>query len=282
LKNDGTVVGWGWNDYGQVTIPTGLSGVTAIAAGGLHSLALKNDGTVVGWGWNDYGQVTIPTGLSGVTAIAGGGYHSLALKGDGTVVGWGLNGNGQTTIPTGLSGVTAIAAGNAHSLALVPPPATPTPTVTHTPTVTRTMTRTPGPTGTPTPTVNPQTSGTLNGSVLLQGVGPTPSAAWQVPLVVTFSDVISGNLILTSYPATDSTGRFSVFGILPGTYDVTVRQSGALARKATGVAFNPGAVTAKDFGTLIAGDVDSNGLVDIVDFSLLRASFGQSGPLPAP
>src|SRR5450759_3264757 len=33
-----------------------------------------------------YGQTTIPAGLSGVTAIAGGGNHSLALKSDGTVV----------------------------------------------------------------------------------------------------------------------------------------------------------------------------------------------------
>src|SRR4029434_6762340 len=36
----GAVVGWGNNDYGQVTIPAGLSDVTAIAAGWVHSLAL--------------------------------------------------------------------------------------------------------------------------------------------------------------------------------------------------------------------------------------------------
>jgi hypothetical protein len=108
LKSDGTVVGWG-----SSTAPAGLSGVTAIAAAYNYSLALKSDGTVVGWG-----SSTAPAGLSGVTAIAAGYYHSLALKSDGTVVGWGDNGNGQTTIPAGLSGVTAIAAGNSHSLAL--------------------------------------------------------------------------------------------------------------------------------------------------------------------
>ncbi len=41
--------------------------MTAIAAGGLHGLALKSDGTVVGWGAE--GVATIPAGLSGVTAI---------------------------------------------------------------------------------------------------------------------------------------------------------------------------------------------------------------------
>lgn len=48
LKDDGTVIGWGYGapgagayqNYGQATIPTGLSNVVLIAAGGLHSLAL--------------------------------------------------------------------------------------------------------------------------------------------------------------------------------------------------------------------------------------------------
>ena len=76
----GTVIGWGYNLDGEVNIPADLSGVTAIAAGDLHSLALKSDGTVVGWGDNSYGQLNIPADLSGVTAIAAGDFHSLALK----------------------------------------------------------------------------------------------------------------------------------------------------------------------------------------------------------
>ena len=115
LKNDGTVVAWGYNFSGQTTVPAGLTGVTAIAAGVFHSLALKNDGTVVAWGYN-FGPV--PAGLTGVTAISAGFYHSLALKNDGTVVAWGQNGEGQATVPTGLTGVKAISAGGYHSLAL--------------------------------------------------------------------------------------------------------------------------------------------------------------------
>ena len=72
LVAPGSVVAWGRNDWGQATVPAGLSDVTAIAAGYDHSLALKSDGTVVAWGRNDYGQSNVPAGLSGVTAIAAG------------------------------------------------------------------------------------------------------------------------------------------------------------------------------------------------------------------
>jgi hypothetical protein len=118
LQNGGTVVGWGDNSYGQTTVPTGLTNVAAVAADYYNSLALKNDGTVVGWGENVYGQTTIPTGLTNVAAIAAGRFHSLALKNDGTLVGWGSNSVGQATIPAGLTNVAAIAAGYHHSLAL--------------------------------------------------------------------------------------------------------------------------------------------------------------------
>ena len=95
-----------------------LSGVTAVAAGGWHNLALKSDGTVVGWGDNGAGQATPPAGLTDVVAIAAGFSYSLALKSDRTVVGWGDNFYGEATPPAGLTDVIAIAAGFLHSLAL--------------------------------------------------------------------------------------------------------------------------------------------------------------------
>ena len=112
------VIAWGDNRNGQTTIPAGLTGTQAIAAGGSHTVALKADGTVVAWGANQNGQTTIPAGLSGVKAIAAGQAHTVALKADGTVVAWGANWSGQGTIPAGLPGVQAIAAGETHTVAL--------------------------------------------------------------------------------------------------------------------------------------------------------------------
>ncbi len=155
------VSSWGENDSGElgdggeaesdVPLETGLSGVTALASGGYHSLALLEGGTVMAWGDDGVGQLGVGTttgpekcsnqypcsrvpievpALKGVTAIAGGSLHSLALLSNGTVMAWGENREGQlgdgstenSDVPVlvpGLSGVTAIAAGGEHSLALL-------------------------------------------------------------------------------------------------------------------------------------------------------------------
>jgi hypothetical protein len=119
LLADGTVVGWGYNNYSQSSVPAGLSRVVAIAAGANHSLGALADGTVVAWGWNIYGQTTVPPNLTNTVAIAAGDFHSLALRSDGTVVAWGWNNYGQTNTPAALSNVVAIAAGGSQNLALI-------------------------------------------------------------------------------------------------------------------------------------------------------------------
>jgi hypothetical protein len=123
VREDGTVIGWGNNSYGQSNIPEGLTGVIAVAAGDRHCVALKEDGTLVAWGDNRAGQSTIPEGLQGVKAISSRGSANLALKEDGTVVGWGHSEigtySGQLDYPENLSGVKAISLGNLNGIALL-------------------------------------------------------------------------------------------------------------------------------------------------------------------
>ncbi len=157
LTSAGTVLAWGFNDFGQlgdgttissstpvaVDVPVGTT-IIGIAAGNSHSLALTSAGTVLAWGFNDFGQlgdgttissstpvaVDVPVGTT-ITALAGGGFHSLALTSAGAVLAWGANGSGQlgdgTTIssstpvavdlPVGTT-ITALAGGRFHSLAV--------------------------------------------------------------------------------------------------------------------------------------------------------------------
>lgn len=125
LKDDGTVVGWGDNAAGQITIPEEACNVIAIAGGLQHSLALRSDGVVVCWGTNDYNQCIRPDDATNVVAIAAGYFHSLALREDGQVVAWGAGTDhtsfphyGQSAVPSSATNITSIAAGGYHSLAL--------------------------------------------------------------------------------------------------------------------------------------------------------------------
>jgi hypothetical protein len=118
LKEDGTVVAWGDNSHGQTNVPPGLENVVAVSAGTSHSLGLLEDGTVLAWGDNTCGQTNVPPTATNAVAISAGMVHSLALLADGQVVAWGDNTYGQTNVPPGLSDVVAVAAGGYHSVAL--------------------------------------------------------------------------------------------------------------------------------------------------------------------
>ncbi len=159
ITSSGGVKCWGFNEFGQLGDGTDLwryspvdvaglaAGVSAIAAGGLHTCALMSTGGVKCWGLDDKGQLgngvsmasyepTDVVGLSsGVQAIAAGGGHSCALTAAGGVLCWGDNRSGQLGDGTwgetdgirpapvqviGMgSGVSAIAAGGLHTCALM-------------------------------------------------------------------------------------------------------------------------------------------------------------------
>src|SRR6187200_2958681 len=87
--NAGSLVGWGDNFYGDLTVPAG-NDFLAVAAGDNFSLALRTDGSLAGWGYDASGQANVPTGNYFV-AVAAGRDFSLALKTDGSLAGWGRN-----------------------------------------------------------------------------------------------------------------------------------------------------------------------------------------------
>ena len=57
-----------------------------VSAGAWHTCAVKTDGTVVCWGDNEYGEATVPSGLTSVAQVSTGAYHTCALKTDGTLI----------------------------------------------------------------------------------------------------------------------------------------------------------------------------------------------------
>lgn len=169
LLADGRVMDWGADYEGQLgngtsktteatcnclgpVVVSGLSGATAIVAGGYHALALLPDGTLKGWGYNGDGELAtgsftgpescgadpcskVPltvAGVSGPAGIAAGVFHTLALRSDGMVDAWGFNpwgqlGDGTTNsanhplLVGGLAGASAVAAHDGESFALLGP-----------------------------------------------------------------------------------------------------------------------------------------------------------------
>lgn len=127
VTGDGRVLAWGLNRDGQCgktpgtppvvptpTLVSGLSGITQVSGGTLHSLALDGSGKVWAWGNNFYGQLgngtvrnsiatpAVVRNLPNAQAIGGGGGHSVAILTDGSVRAWGWNFYGQ--LGDGLSG----------------------------------------------------------------------------------------------------------------------------------------------------------------------------------
>ena len=90
----------------------------AVAGGAWHSLGLKSNGTIVTWGWNEYGQCDVPALNRDFVAVAAGTWHSLGLKSGGTIVAWGSDYFGQCDVPAPNASFVAVAAGKSHSLGI--------------------------------------------------------------------------------------------------------------------------------------------------------------------
>jgi alpha-tubulin suppressor-like RCC1 family protein len=151
LTRTGGVKCWGYNSYGQIGDGTqswrntpvdvsGLgSGVTALAAGGMHTCTLTAAGGVKCWGDNYEGQIgdgalsqrSHPVDVigitDGITKLEAGGWHTCAILsgvkcwGDNSAGQLGTGANTQPSTPVdvvGLPGsVTDLAAGDGHTCA---------------------------------------------------------------------------------------------------------------------------------------------------------------------
>jgi alpha-tubulin suppressor-like RCC1 family protein len=141
---NGGVRSWGYNGFGNLGNGTNIgtfaggppasvtslsSGVTAIAAGYGHGLAIQQ-GALYAWGYNRFGQlgdgthvqhevpVAVPGLSNGVTAVAAGSYNSVAIQ-NGAVYEWGLSGGSLPVRLDSLPGsATAVASGAGHILSL--------------------------------------------------------------------------------------------------------------------------------------------------------------------
>lgn len=119
LKDDG-VIGWGYDNLGQATVPDAAKHhVIAIDAGGYHSIALKDDHTIVTWGGPSALNDVPPAAQGNTVAVAAGQSFNAALLYDGTIVIWGTPDTTQTIAPpTDGSATTALAAGDRHLLTI--------------------------------------------------------------------------------------------------------------------------------------------------------------------
>ena len=88
----------------KLDVPSNLSDVVSVSAGYYHTLALKSDGTVVGWGLDDYDTISGISNLSDIIAIDAGEHrHSLAITKQGTVKAWGYSPYGEVNVPLNLN-----------------------------------------------------------------------------------------------------------------------------------------------------------------------------------
>ena len=111
-------------------------------------------------------------------------------------------------------------------------------------------------------------AGCLEGQVTLQS-HPTP--AGYAPVVSVYAP--GGTTALATYnTALNSSSRFTVCGLTPGTFDVMVKGSHSLGSRRANVSV-PSGPTPVNFCTLYEGDASGDNRVSGVDFSILASHY---------
>jgi hypothetical protein len=130
---------------------------------------------------------------------------------------------------------------------------------------------TPTNTSTYRPTPPPQ----LVGHVIWQGRPPQPDPLQALPLTLTLT---TDGMPYTFTATTDASGNFTVWlgGLPAGNYTWHVKGPQYLSSSGGPILLDQGPLTTVEIGLQLAGDVNNDNLVDIDDFSLLRAAFGRT------
>jgi alpha-tubulin suppressor-like RCC1 family protein len=106
LRADGTVVGVGRNDFGQLNVKD-WTDIKSVSAGARHTVGLRGDGTLLACGQSRYGECKISHWRNIVHAVAGQDC-TFGIKKDGKVLVSGNNQNGNLLV-SHLEGVVDIA-----------------------------------------------------------------------------------------------------------------------------------------------------------------------------
>ena len=154
LKNDGTLLGCGNNQYGQLglgdttnrttftQVTTNADDIKSVYCNWDCTLILENDSTLWSTGKNNVGQLglgnitnktiftQVTTNTDDIKQVYCGGHHTIMLKNDGTLWGCGQNTNGQlglgdttnrttfTKITTNTNDIKSVYCGNCHTFIL--------------------------------------------------------------------------------------------------------------------------------------------------------------------
>jgi PKD repeat protein len=128
---------------------------------------------------------------------------------------------------------------------------------------------------------------TVDISVVLQG-GSRPPEAWEIPITIKFfspgADVMTDTEIHECNCTTtksDGTATCQCVDVVPGTYDITAQASNCPectegncvlmnVRQSVGISAPS---TSVDMGTLLAGDANCDGIINISDFGILAVAY---------
>ncbi len=116
----------------------------------------------------------------------------------------------------------------------------------------------------------------LEGHVTFAGRGAAPNAKWIETLVVKGFSPGTTNLLWINNATTNDTGVFTVTGLTPGTYDISIKNWTCLDEKVLGVVLNSTAVV--DFGTPREGDSNNDDYITGADRSILYTDWGKTAP----